>query len=97
MGIASSWQCQTPYSPSNPGENSWTSVGTSWTSALQPGLGPLWIPSVWSATFRGWRRGWNGGAEVSATAVKRLLCCGVRRTAKRWDKCISVGEGYIKK
>jgi hypothetical protein len=40
-GTASLWQCQTtPYSPSNPGENSRTTVGTSWTSALQPRLGP---------------------------------------------------------
>jgi hypothetical protein len=38
-GAASSWHCQTPYSPSNPGENSRTAVGTSWTSALQPRLG----------------------------------------------------------
>jgi hypothetical protein len=28
-GTASSWQCQTPYSQSNPGENSVTTVGTS--------------------------------------------------------------------
>jgi hypothetical protein len=32
-------------------------------------------------TFR-WRRGWNGGAEVADTTVKRLLCCGFRRTGK---------------
>jgi hypothetical protein len=32
--------CQTPYRPSYPGENSRTTVGTSWTSALKPGLGP---------------------------------------------------------
>jgi hypothetical protein len=37
---ALSWQCQTPFIPSNPGENSITTVGTSWTMALQPGLGP---------------------------------------------------------
>jgi hypothetical protein len=36
---SASWQCQTPYTPSNPEENSRTTVGTSWTSALQPGLG----------------------------------------------------------
>jgi hypothetical protein len=35
-----SWQCQTPYSLSNPEENSKTTVGTSWTSTLQPGLAP---------------------------------------------------------
>jgi hypothetical protein len=33
-GATSSWQCQAPYSPSNPGENSRTTVGTSSTSAL---------------------------------------------------------------
>jgi hypothetical protein len=32
-------------------------------------------------TFRWWR-GWNGGAEVAETTVKRLLCCGFRRTGK---------------
>jgi hypothetical protein len=35
---ASSWQCQTSYIPSNPGQNSRTTVGTSWKSALQPEL-----------------------------------------------------------
>jgi hypothetical protein len=29
-----------------------------------------------------WWRGWNGGAEVAETTVKRLLCCGFRRTGK---------------
>jgi hypothetical protein len=33
------WQCQTPYSPSNPGENSGTAMLTSWKFALQLGLG----------------------------------------------------------
>jgi hypothetical protein len=33
-------------------------------------------------TFRWWRRGWDGGAEVAETTVKRLLCCGFRRTGK---------------
>jgi hypothetical protein len=37
---APSWQCQTPYSPSNPGQTSVTTVGTSWRSALRPALGP---------------------------------------------------------
>jgi hypothetical protein len=36
-GTASSWQCQTPYSPSNPGRNSRTTrtVGTSWPSTAR--------------------------------------------------------------
>jgi hypothetical protein len=33
-------------------------------------------------TFSWWWRGWNGGAEVAETTVKRLLCCGFRRTNK---------------
>jgi hypothetical protein len=33
-------------------------------------------------TFPWWRGGWNGGAEVAETTVKRLLCCGFRRTGK---------------
>jgi hypothetical protein len=36
--------------------------------------------TVWQ-TFRRWRRVWNGDAEVAET-VKRLLCCGFRRTCK---------------
>jgi hypothetical protein len=32
-------------------------------------------------TFRRWR-GWNGGAEVAETTVRRLLCCQFRRTGK---------------
>jgi hypothetical protein len=70
------WQCQTPYSPSNPGENSSTTVGSSWTFALQPRLGPKSLPSVWSAEkprwqmFRLWQRGWNGGVEVAETKSK---------------------------
>jgi hypothetical protein len=33
-------------------------------------------------TFRWWRRGWNGGAEVAETTVERPLCSGFRRTGK---------------
>jgi hypothetical protein len=33
-------------------------------------------------TFRWWRRGWNGGAEVAETTVKRLQWCWFRRTGK---------------
>jgi hypothetical protein len=33
-------------------------------------------------TFRWWRRGWNGGAEVAETTVRRLLRHGFRRTGK---------------
>jgi hypothetical protein len=36
----------------------------------------------WAAKFRWWRRGWNGGAELAETTVKRILCCGFRRTGK---------------
>jgi hypothetical protein len=39
VGTASSWQCQTPQSLSNPGQNSRTTAGTC-TSSLQPGLHP---------------------------------------------------------
>jgi hypothetical protein len=44
-----------------------------------------------------WWRGWNGGAEVAETTVKRILCCGVSTLVKRWDKCINVSGGYVKK
>jgi hypothetical protein len=44
-------------------------------------VGPLTkIP--WWRKFRWWRRGWNGGAEVTDTTVKSLLCCRFRRTGK---------------
>jgi hypothetical protein len=33
-------------------------------------------------TFCWWRRGWNGGAEVAETTIKRLLCYGFRRSGK---------------
>jgi hypothetical protein len=33
-------------------------------------------------TFCWWRRSRNGGVEVAETTVKRLLCCGFRRTGK---------------
>jgi hypothetical protein len=31
-------------------------------------------------TFRCWRKSLNGSAEVAETTVRRLLCCGFRRT-----------------
>jgi hypothetical protein len=37
-------------------------------------------------TFRWWRRGWNGGAEVVETTVKSFLCCGFRCTRKATRK-----------
>jgi hypothetical protein len=37
------------------------------------------------------------GAEVAETTVERLLCCGFDALVKRWDKCISVGGGYVEK
>jgi hypothetical protein len=36
---------------------------------------------LWWQRFRWWRS-WNGGAEVTETTVKTLLCCGFRRTGK---------------
>jgi hypothetical protein len=37
---------------------------------------------LWWQMFSWWRRGWNGGAEVAETTVKRLLCCRFRSTGK---------------
>jgi hypothetical protein len=34
---------------------------------------------------------------VTETTVKRLYAVGFGVLVKRWDKCISVGEGYIEK
>jgi hypothetical protein len=39
------------------------------------------IPPWWQRS-RWWRIGWNGGAEVAETTVKRHLCCGFRRIGK---------------
>jgi hypothetical protein len=33
-------------------------------------------------TFRWWRRGWDGDAEVTETTIKKLLCCGFRHSCK---------------
>jgi hypothetical protein len=49
-------------------------------------FGPLRKPPWWQ-TFRWWR-GWNGGAEVTETTLKRLLCCGFRNTGK------AIGQVY---
>jgi hypothetical protein len=40
--------------------------------------------AVWKnvATFRWWRRGWNGDVEMAEKRAKRLLWCGFRRTGK---------------
>jgi hypothetical protein len=36
----------------------------------------------WWQIFRWWRRGWNGGAEVAETTVKRHVRCGFGRIGK---------------
>jgi hypothetical protein len=46
-----------------------------------PLFGLLKKPPLWQ-TFHWWRRGWNRGAQVTETTVKRLLCCGFRRNGK---------------
>jgi hypothetical protein len=45
------------------------------------------VSSSWWQTFRWWRRGWNVGPEVAEKIVKRILCCGFRRTGKAMVKC----------
>jgi hypothetical protein len=44
-------------------------------------FGPL-KKSPWWQMFCWWQRGWNGGAEVAETTVKRLLCCEFQHTGK---------------
>jgi hypothetical protein len=75
--------------PSNQGGNSRTTVGPSWTLALQPNLAPsdfqLFGPlkkKHWWQTFPLWWRSWNRGAEVSETRVEKILCCGFWHTGK---------------
>jgi hypothetical protein len=54
-------------------------------------------------TFRWWRRGWNGGAEVARTTVKRILCFGFRLTDKamgqvdqcRWRICRAINVFFF--
>jgi hypothetical protein len=97
-GTVSSWQHQIPYSQSNGGENSRTTAGTSWTTALQPGLGPVWLASVWSAkNHLGGKR--FADEEEIETEVRKWLrqqskdffyVVGFDAPVKRWDKCISV-------
>jgi hypothetical protein len=65
-----------------------------------------WESVVWSGsqlgretwqTFRWWRRGWNGSAQVAETTVKGFYAADFDALVKRWDKCISVGGGYVEK
>jgi hypothetical protein len=52
--------------------------------------------------FRWWRRDWNGGAEMAEATVKRLLCCGFRRTGKAagqvyqcwWKICREMNDSF---
>jgi hypothetical protein len=37
------------------------------------------------------------GAEVAETTVRRFCAAGFDALVKRWDKCISVGGGYVEK
>jgi transposase len=36
-------------------------------------------------------------AQVAETTIKRLLCWRFDALVKRWDKCIEVGGGHVKK
>jgi hypothetical protein len=89
VGTASSWQCQTSYSPSNPGEKARTPVGSSYNPDLASSdfhlFGSLKNP-LWWQTLRWWRKDWNETAEVAKTTVKRLLCFGFRRTGKAMEQ-----------
>jgi hypothetical protein len=104
-GTASSWQCQTPYRPSNPGENSRTTVGTSWTSALQSRLGLWWVPPVWSAKKNHVDGKYFADDEEVETEVRKWLrqqskdfyAAGFHALVKWRNKCISVGGGYVEK
>jgi hypothetical protein len=37
------------------------------------------------------------GVEVAKTTVKNFYAVGFDALAKRWDKCIDVGGGYVEK
>jgi hypothetical protein len=43
-------------------------------------------------TFLWWRRGWNGGAEVAETTVRRLLCWGFRHSRKAMGQLYQVED-----
>jgi hypothetical protein len=102
-GTALSWQCQTPYSLSNPGENSRITVGTCWTSTIQPWLGPYWLPSVWSVKKPLWWQTfhwWQVETEVQKWLRQQSKDCyaaGFDSLVKQTDGCVSVGGGYVKK
>jgi hypothetical protein len=36
-------------------------------------------------------------AELAEITVKILVCCGFDALVKRWNKCVSVGGGYVEK
>jgi hypothetical protein len=92
---ASMWQCQTPWSPSNQGENLGTKVGTSWTSAYSPDLGPtdfhLFGPFK---NHVGGKRSADDKeveAEVQKWQVSKIFyAAGFDALVKRWDKCMNV-------
>jgi hypothetical protein len=78
-GTALSRQYQTPYRPSNPGENWRTAVGPSSPDLARSDFhlfGPLQNP------LGGKRFADDGGAQVDETRVIRHLCCAFRRTSK---------------
>jgi hypothetical protein len=53
------------------------------------------VPPWWQ-TFRWWRRGWNGGAEVAETTVKRLPRCDFRLTGKAMGQVYQCSRGICR-
>jgi hypothetical protein len=53
-----------------------------------PDLAPSWLPSVWSAKILPW---WQRQQS------KDFYAAGFDALIKRWDRCINVGGGYVKK
>jgi hypothetical protein len=51
----------------------------------------------WVEKFSQGRRDRIGGTEVAETVVKNFQAAGFDALVKRWDKCISVGGGYVEK
>jgi hypothetical protein len=54
------------------------------------------VPPWWQ-TFCQRQRGWNEGAEVAETTVKRLLCCGFSCAGKAMGQICHVSARYVEK
>jgi hypothetical protein len=97
---ASSWPCQSPYSPSNPGEDSWTPVGTFYSPDLAPSDFHLFSPLKHHLGGKRFADDEEVETEMGKwmrQQSKDFYAAGFDALVKRWGKCINVSEGYVEK